>query len=181
MHTNSSKLQAEIIAQDMSYEKLVEKARAIELTKKEVDYMKQTEEGFKVEASAVDALRRESKFQFKGDTQPGSKLVRFRDQPSCKSQGNRQSKNCQRCGDQFTDQHDCRARNVTSYKFQRSSHFARMCKTKNTVDYLQGTPEQEEDDFDSVEFELDPIETPVIKKENNIFSSKQYPSTNVNL
>ena len=34
MHTNSRKLQAEIIAQDMSYEKMVEKARAIELTKK---------------------------------------------------------------------------------------------------------------------------------------------------
>ena len=45
MHTNSSKLQAEIIAQDMSYEKMVEKARAIELTKKEVEYMKQTNRG----------------------------------------------------------------------------------------------------------------------------------------
>ena len=56
-----------------------------------------------------------------------------------------------------------------------------MCKTKNTVDYLQGTPEQEEYDFDSVEFELDPSETPAIKKENKIFSSKQYPSTNINL
>ena len=57
-----------------------------------------------------------------------------------------------------------------------------MCKTKNTVDYLQGTPpKQEEYDFDSVEFELDPIETPVFKEENKIFSSKQYPSTNVNL
>ena len=65
MHTNSSKLQAEIIAQDMSYEKMVEKARAIELTKKEVEYMKQTEEAFKVEASAVDAVRRESKIQYK--------------------------------------------------------------------------------------------------------------------
>ena len=34
MHTNSSKLQAEIIAQDMSYEKMVGKGRAIELTKR---------------------------------------------------------------------------------------------------------------------------------------------------
>ena len=141
MHTNSSKLQAEIIAQDMSYEKMVEKARAIELTKKEVEYMKQTEEAFKVEASAVDAVRRESKIQYKGDTQPGSKPVRFRDRPGYKSQGNRQSKNCQSCGEHFTDQHDCRARNVTCYKCQRPGHFARMCKTKNTVDYLQGTPE----------------------------------------
>ena len=34
MHTKSSKLQAEIIAQDMDYDKMVEKARAIKLTKK---------------------------------------------------------------------------------------------------------------------------------------------------
>lgn len=37
MHTNSSKLQTEIIiAQDMSYEKMVEKGRAIESTKKQL-------------------------------------------------------------------------------------------------------------------------------------------------
>ena len=47
----------------MSYEKMVEKARAIELTKKEVEYMKQTEHAFKVEPSAVDAVKRENKFQ----------------------------------------------------------------------------------------------------------------------
>ena len=56
-----------------------------------------------------------------------------------------------------------------------------MCKTKNTVDYVQETSGQEEYDFDSVEFELDPIETPVIKEESKIFSSQNYPSTNVNL
>ena len=40
MHTNSSKLQAEImIAQDMSNKKIVEKGRPIELTKKEVEYI----------------------------------------------------------------------------------------------------------------------------------------------
>ena len=94
MHTNSSKLQAEImIAQDMSYEKMVEKAIAIESTKKEVEYMKQTEETFKVEASAVNAVRREGKFQYKGDAQPGSKPVCFRDRPSYKSQVNGQSEN----------------------------------------------------------------------------------------
>ena len=177
MHTNSSKLQAEIIAQDMAYEKMVEKVRTIELTKKEVEYMKQTEEEFKMEASAVDAVRRESKFQYKGDTQPGSKPGRFRDRPSYKSQGNGQSKNCQRCGENFTGQHDCRARNITCYKCQWPDHFARMCKIENTVDFLQGKPGQEEYDFDSVEFELDPTETPVFKEENKIISSKKYPST----
>ena len=63
-------------------------------------------------------------------------------------------KNCQRCGEHFTDQHECRARKVTCYKCQRPGHFARMCKTKNTVDYVQETSGQEEYDFDSVEFEL---------------------------
>jgi hypothetical protein len=52
MHTKSPKLQAEIIAQDMSYDKMVQKARAIELTKREVTNMK-GEETFK-----VDEMRR---------------------------------------------------------------------------------------------------------------------------
>ena len=54
MHTNSSKLQAEVIAQDISYEKMAEKAKAIQLTKKEVEYMKETEKAFKVKASTID-------------------------------------------------------------------------------------------------------------------------------
>ncbi len=49
LHTKSPKLQAEIIAQDMSYERMVEKARALELTKKEVDNIKQGEQSFKVD------------------------------------------------------------------------------------------------------------------------------------
>jgi hypothetical protein len=50
LHTKSPKLQAEIIAQDMDYDRMVEKARAIELTKKELVNLRQGEHHFKIDS-----------------------------------------------------------------------------------------------------------------------------------
>ena len=70
LHTRSSKLQAEIIAQDMTYEKMVEKARAIELTKKEVEFMKQGEDSFKVD-SLRNSIPDHNRFMNNPSSSPG--------------------------------------------------------------------------------------------------------------
>ena len=138
MHTHSSKLQAEIIAQYMSYEKLIEKVRAIELTKKEVEKIKQREDSFQ-----VDILKRRA-WNNRGKQSGGARTrvvtergntsdVRYPSGARLQQRDEGQKKACTRCGFVSDKAHECRALNAVCNKCQKRGHYAKMCQTTKYV------------------------------------------------
>ena len=173
MHTNSPKLQAEIIAQNMAYDRMVEKARAIELTKKEVENIQNKGDAFQVDA--VGSAN--SRVQYRPWSNRGKGAGNnYRGNADYKEteQGRRE---CQQCG--YRGEHVCRAKQETCYKCQRKGHFGRMCRNKQK--YVQ-TVRKEMESEDQCEwyggdYQLDQIEITAVEKD--VEKERGYPSTQV--
>lgn len=196
MHTRSAKLQAEIIASDMNYEKMVEKARALELTRKELDNLKQGEGAFKIEAITGNSGYQQGGYQQAanmGRGRSGSRRgVSFRDSAYRGSgrmgnQGYRERNTttvaprsdapgvCKSCGFRATDRHDCRAKHEICLQCNAKGHYARMCPRRKEVNELcvnNAADTGQQYEFDNLEFALDAVEQGSSAK-----ADSRYPST----
>ena len=206
LHTKSPKLQAEIIAQDLDYNKMVEKARAIELTKKELGNLKQGENQFKIDSLGRSGGNpRGGPLKYNWDANRGrgqfrrSQQANWRDSRNTK-EGQQTSGNnsksvpfqtnpnsdsptvCGNCGHRVTDRHECPAKQSYCLACNGKGHYARVCRRRNRdLNQLEQQPEEgEEYDFDSLEFSLDKVDIEAPEGLNKV-SSKRYPDTNTNL
>ena len=146
LHTKSTKLQAEIIAQDMTYDRLVEKARAIELTKKEIENIKKGEKSFQVDSLGNTGSgpwntqggyrqnnegygnRGRSSYRRNFGHRKGRGGSNFQasqrkpaHQPPAKSDA---PGLCSGCGFRVTDRHDCRAKHEICLACNDKGHYA---------------------------------------------------------
>ena len=145
MHTNSSKLQQEIIAQDMTYEKMVEKARAIELTRRETDFINSKEE-FKVEeinrghyGKQEEHNQWQSKSNYRGVVNQRGRGTQRGNSYASKEGGGKEGDRgriCRSCGFKRMDRHDCPARQAICHVCQKGGHYARMCINKKGINQI---------------------------------------------
>ena len=177
MHTHSTKLQAEVIAQDMSYEKMVEKARAIELTKKEVQNIKNKEDSFQVDYIGGARQGRSGRY-------PGRERSSSRPNFEADSKGNPSNRanegrrECYNCGFRG-GVHECRAKQAVCYKCQSKGHYARMCMSKRKDIQMVGKDEGDSDwRSEETDYQLNQIEIDMVKESKE--KSRKYPSTQAN-
>jgi len=210
MHTKSPKLQADIIAQDMDYDRMVEKARAIELTKKEVANIKQAEKTFQVDAMRYNHDSRQQTTSRGGHNQGdfnfhnrgrnktrqgfgrgpnrgqfsnsrGNQYRRHANQPSTDAPGL-----CKNCGFRATDRHECRAKEEFCLACHEKGHYARMCSKR-----YQGVNQLEEEHAGDApathdEYDFDSVEFALDKVDVDQSMEpqsreKKYPDTNIHV
>ena len=112
LHTHSERLQKEIISKELTLTRALEYARALELTDKEITFMKNSE--IAPENPSVQSLRkRPAKAPFGGNRTENSG-------PSWKQRA------CRYCGRDFPHKNICPAKNVTC---NVRDHFARVCES----------------------------------------------------
>ncbi len=117
LHTPSDKLQRDIIAKDIDLKTVIESARAVELTQREVSFMKQnTLEPAYPEAHSMSKRQRESR---RDDTQTGRQETKNRQTPRNKGT----VEVCKYCGHQTPHKGRCQVRAATCYKCKRKGHF----------------------------------------------------------
>ena len=114
LHTYSEKLQREIIAQDMDLTRALSTARSIELTEKEIAFMKQNP--LQSLATPVHAER-----GLKQTTPPHSK-------PKSKT-----FELCRYCGERMPHKGKCKAMGATCNNCQKRNHFASVCEAKKQI------------------------------------------------
>ncbi|XP_065067008.1 uncharacterized protein K02A2.6-like [Rhopilema esculentum] len=172
LHTHSEKLQREIIAQDMDLKKVLATARSIELTNREIAFMKQ----HNMEATATPT----PVYAVQGKHPKAEHLY--------KSKG-KTIEICRYCGERTPHKGKCKAMGATCKSCNKKNHFASVCesrkstkpvKTVDTEEKFDENPEQDSYIYNNfVEgptvLKLDAVTTPV----HAIQSKKRYPDTMV--
>ena len=124
LHTHSEKLQSTIIQKDMDLSKVVSTARALELAKREVKFMRENPiHNDSTFAGGVNAIR-EGRDKRYGDNRDRDN----RDQkPSYAKNKNNRRKNvieiCRYCGDKMPHKGRCKARDATCNHCKMKGHF----------------------------------------------------------
>eukprot|EP00795_Rhopilema_esculentum_P008818 gene8818-15293_t len=172
LHTHSEKLQREIIAQDMDLKKVLATARSIELTNREIAFMKQ----HNIEATASPT----PVYAVQGKHPKAEHLY--------KSKG-KTIEICRYCGERTPHKGKCKAMGATCKSCNKKNHFASVCesrkstkpvKTVDTEEKFDENPEQDSYIYNNfVEgptvLKQDAVTTPV----HAIQSKKRYPDTMV--
>ena len=166
MHTMSRKLQMAIIAQDMDYETMVDKARAIELTTKEVESFK-SKEDFKVNYVERGASTRRKEGE-KGRRQEWH--------------NNEGTKRCKSCGWTYTERHECKAKYEICISCKEKGHYARMCPKKNQKK-VQEIEFDDDDEANLYQFDMDEIDIDQVENHSDVYKEpgKKYPETDINV
>lgn len=142
----------------MDLKTVIDNARAIELTQREITFMKQNT----VEPAEVNNVSKQQ-FQSKGD-----KIPVYRGES--KDQQHQRNKStvevCKYCGQQTPHQGKCKARGATCNKCRKRGHFAVVCQSKpyKPVEQLLRQGSDDEDPqatykFDQLTFKLDKVTT----------------------
>ena len=165
LHTASDKLQRDIIAKDMDLKTVIESARALELTQREVSFMKQnTLEPADPEVHSMSKRQRESRHD---DTPTGRQETK--DHETSRNKGTVEV--CKYCGHQTPHKGRCKARGATCYKCKKKGHFSVVCQSKpykqynKPVEQLQQSASSEDEDpqasykFDHLSWKLDQVST----------------------
>ena len=132
LHTPSEKLQREIIARDMDLASLIECARAIELTQREVTFIKQNT--MEPSIHKIDTQQTGTApvqlSATKYDTQRSKSTVQV----------------CRYCGRQTPHRGKCKAKGATCNRCQKKGHFAVVCQSKpyKQVKRVEESEEEEE-------------------------------------
>ena len=116
------KAKMSIIAQDLDYKTMVEKARAIELTKKEMDSLKG-------EDFNINYLNNNNRGQSRGKRE-GYRGGRGGRKPAYSAPSKDTPGICKACGFPKSEKHECRAKNECCLYCQEVGHYARMCPKK---------------------------------------------------
>ena len=128
LHTHSEKLQSAIIQKDMDLTKVVATARALELTKRELHFMKNNQ----FDSTPVDSIK-EWRRPPRENQPPPQERNRNK---------NRTFEICRYCGDKTPHVSRCKARGATCNHCGKKGHFEKVCESKerttqkpiNTVD-----------------------------------------------
>ena len=148
LHTHSAKLQREIIAQNMDLKKLIETARAIEMTTREVEFMKTNKLEYK-DAREEVVVHKVNRFERRGGSQNFEK-----------------GKKCWSCGGPFPHKDVCRAKSARCNKCKRIGHFAKVCKsTNNRTREVNVVCEQTADSESDYEYNMDSLSSDTVCKD----------------
>ena len=116
LHTHSEKLQREIIAQDMDLNKVLTTARSIELTNREIAFMKQHNMEATASPSPVHAVQAKH--------------------PKVEQQHKSKGKTieiCRYCGERSPHKGKCKAMGATCTSCNKKNHFASVCESKKST------------------------------------------------
>ena len=167
LHMTSEKLHCEIIAKDMDLASLIESARAIQLTQREVSFIKQ---------NTVEPSIHKIDTQQTGDAPVQLSASKY-DTKRPKST----VQVCRYCGKQTPHRGKCKAKGATCSRCQKKGHFAVVCQSKpyNEVKWVEESEEEEEPEqeryaFNTVTYKLDKV-----TKESDFKESKAEYETNV--
>ena len=128
LHTPSEKLQPEIIAKNMDLKMVTDSARALELTQRELRFMKNT--SIDPDAPEINSVS-EQQFESKGRT-----TAPFR--PDIDEQPARNKSTvevCRYCGQQTPHRGTCKAREATCNKCKKKELFASQTSSDNGTPY----------------------------------------------
>ena len=114
LHTNSDRLQKEIITQNMSLKDTLNTAQMLELAEREIKFIKQ--QSIAGPSTGDDNAGQEVN-QTKTMRNPG------------KGRSMISGQKCYNCGFEFPHQGACPAKETTCNKCQRKGHYARVCKS----------------------------------------------------
>ena len=153
LHTHSAKLQRDAIAQDMDLKKLVETARSIEMTNRDIEFMKQNRIDSGVNSREVTSVDKLTKFDRK-------KIER---------------KKCWNCGGPYPHKDTCKAKNVVCHNCKKNGHFARFCRGAgaNRGREVNLVQKESTDSDNEYVFDMDKLSVDMIDK----IEESKYPST----
>jgi hypothetical protein len=161
LHTPSDKLQRDIIAKDMDLKTLIDSARALELTQREVTFMKQNI--LEPVEPAVNTVSKRSHETKGGYTQTSQEETH--DRQIHRNKGTVVV--CKYCGQQTPHKGRCKARGATCNKCKKKGHFAVVCQSKTykaykPIEQLQEEGSDNEDPqvsykFDQLTWKLDQV------------------------
>ncbi len=129
LHTPSDKLQRDIITNDMDLKTVIESTRALELTQREVSFMKHnTLQPADPEVHSMSKRQRESRHD---DTPTGRQETKDHQPPRNKCT----VEVCKYCGHQTPHIGRCKAKGATCHKCKRKGHFSVVCQSKPYKQY----------------------------------------------
>ena len=121
LHTPSEKLQRDIIAKDMNLKAVMNNARALELTQREVSFMKQST--LEPTETVIHSI---AKPQRKANDSPNTSSR----QEQTVHRSSDSVEVCKYCGRQTPHKGKCKARGATCNKHRKKRHFAVVCQSK---------------------------------------------------
>ncbi len=172
LHTHSPRLQKEIISKNLSLTQALEYAQSLELTDKELNFIKGN--SISPEGPSVQYLRK----------RPTKRNTRRNKTDS--SGPNNKQRVCRYCGRDFPYKGACPAKNAICNTFGKRGHFAKSCESgpskARVSNKTDNTIEETEYDYDTIEMD----QVTLINHTSvscNITSSheKKYPDTNLRI